>query len=260
MSEALAQLLSMERGIGICWLGNLGWLLRAQGLLLAFDLDLDCNPRISPPPVSAHELAPVLDLQLITHEHGDHFCGSTSRILAENGQCRFILPASCLDKARDLGLSEDRTTVARPGQPFDILGIQVEPQRALHGHVGPSVYRHANLDDCGYVLNLSGLRIYQPGDTVLLQEHLEDFADVDILFVSPTEHNTRVDGSVRLIEAIRPTHIFPQHFATYVPTAENSFWTVGYPSELGEALPEELRAGYHQVEQGEVFVVPESPQ
>jgi hypothetical protein len=55
---------------------------------------------------------------------------------------------------------------------LDVHGLHVEPQRAFHGHWHGSVYRGANLEDCGYLLNLAGERILQPGDTVLLHDHL----------------------------------------------------------------------------------------
>ena len=255
MNPILQKLLSVENGIGLCWLGNLGWLIRAGGRLIAFDLDLDRNSRLRPSPVSTQDIAPALDIEFITHGHGDHFSEPTSRILTGASGCRFVLPANCLEKARTLGIPEDRITVARPHQPFEIAGIPVEPRRALHGHTNFTVYRHANLDDCGYVLTLNGRKLYQPGDTVLLQEHFEDFSDVHILFVSPTLHNTHIRASAALIEAIRPAHIFPQHFGTYAPTEKNSYWTVGYPDELRDALPADLQARFHKLDQGVVFVV-----
>ena len=255
MHPILQELLAVENGIGLCWLGNLSWLIRAEGRLIAFDLDLDRSSRLRPSPIPTEDLAPALDLLFITHGPGDHFSGPTCGILAGASGCRFVLPANCLESARKFGIPEGRTLVARPRQSMAVEGLQVEPQRALHGHTNFTVYRHANLDDCGYVLTLNGRKVYQPGDTVLLQEHMEDFADVDILFVSPTLHNTHIPASAALIEAIRPAHIFPQHFGTYVPTAQNSYWTVGYPDEVREAISEDLRAGFHKLEQGEVFVI-----
>jgi L-ascorbate 6-phosphate lactonase len=109
------------------------------------------------------------------------------------------------------------------------------------------------LDDCGYALTLGGRKIFQPGDTVLLQDHLEDLGDVGILFVSPTLHNMHVAGAKTLIETIRPEFVFPQHFGTYQPTEQNNFWTVGYPDELRAALSPEMQQRFHKLDQGEVF-------
>jgi L-ascorbate metabolism protein UlaG (beta-lactamase superfamily) len=120
----------------------------------------------------------------------------------------------------------------------------------VHG----SVYRHANLQDCGYLLTLAGKRLLQPGDTVLLHEHLE-ISDIDGLFVSPTDHNMRIDSATILINAVEPRHIVPQHFGTYVQTENNRYWTKGYPDELKAILPRPMQQRFHKLEQGEVFVL-----
>jgi len=117
------------------------------------------------------------------------------------------------------------------------------------------MYRHANLDDCGYVLTLSGRKLFQPGDTTLLQDHLEDLGDISVLFVSPTLHNTHIAASKTLIETVRPEFIFPQHFGTYQPTDQNSFWTVGYPDELCITLSPDMQQRFHTLDQGEIFTI-----
>ena len=164
------------------------------------------------------------------------------------------MPANCEQKALDIGVPEQRLRMARPGQPFQLPGIDVEPLRALHGDRKFAVYRHANLDDCGYLLTVGGKRILQPGDTVLLQQHLE-LEPVQVLFVSPTVHNTYIDRSVILINHLEPEYVFPQHFGTYREAEDNLFWTRGYPDELKSALPPKLRPRFHKLHQGQVFEI-----
>jgi L-ascorbate metabolism protein UlaG (beta-lactamase superfamily) len=248
----LEELLDTRDGVALCWLGNLSWLIRAEGRLIAFDLDLETPSRLMRPPVSTEELAPSLDAVFITHSHGDHFNDATARILAERSRCVFVIPANCVEKARALGIPEERIVVAKPRQPMEVLGLGVRPMHAFHGHTHQSVHRNANLDDCGYIVTLAGLTLFQPGDSVLTEDHLA-LKDVDILFVSPTDHNMRVGPASILIEALKPRWIFPQHFATYAVTEQNAFWTVGYPDELRDALPVDLRERYHKLRQGEVF-------
>jgi L-ascorbate metabolism protein UlaG (beta-lactamase superfamily) len=256
----LKEIVSTQEGIALCWLGNLGWLLCADGLLVATDLDLEREGRIQPSPIPTAEIAPLLDVHLITHEHEDHFSSPTCAILIERSACTFVVPASCADKARGLGVPESRLRIARPGEPFDVRlpgaqrALTVEPQRALHGHWHGSVYRHANVEDCGYLFTLGGVRFLQPGDTVLLHDHLE-LATVDVLFVSPTDHNMHVERSAILINTLEPEHIFPQHFGTYVETDGNRYWTKGYPDELKWVLPRPMRERFHKLAQGEIFVV-----
>ncbi|NIA13343.1 MAG: hypothetical protein GWP08_04625 [Nitrospiraceae bacterium] len=253
-NEVLGQLLATEAGLAICWLGNDGWLIRGQGRLIAFDLDLESASRLRKPPISAEQLAPALDAVFITHEHADHFNDATAAILAERSKCLFVVPANCVDKARSLGIPEERLVVARPRLPFDLLGLRVQPLRALHGHRQQALHRGANLDDCGYVLTMAGRTLLQPGDSILTEDQLLR-QGVDILFVSPTIHNMHIQPASVLINALRPGWVFPQHFDTYTQTESNSFWTVGYPDELRAALPPDRQSCYHKLRQGEVFLI-----
>lgn len=252
--HVLDELCSTEAGIALCWLGNLSWLMAAEGWLIATDLDLDPDGRIQPSPVPVEAIAPRLDMHLITHGHEDHFSTPTCRVLVERSHCTFVVPASCQDKAHDLAVPVERLRVARPGEPLEVLGLQIEPLRALHGHLYGSVYRGANMHDCGYLLSRAGKRLLQPGDTVLLHDHLE-LTDVDVLFVSPTEHNMGVARAAVLINTLEPTHILPQHWGTYVQTDANRYWTKGYPDELVAVLPRPMRERYHKLAQGEVYLI-----
>lgn len=114
MNPVLQQLLTVDSGIGLCWLGNLGWLRRVDGKLIANDLGLDRSSRLFPSSIPTAELAPHLDLHFITHEHRDHFSGPTSEILASHGSCQFVLPANCAGRAAEFKIPEDRITVAVP--------------------------------------------------------------------------------------------------------------------------------------------------
>jgi L-ascorbate 6-phosphate lactonase len=258
MHSIMKQLKSSPFDLAVCWLGNLGWLIHAAGQLIAFDLDLDHDLRIQPSPIPTEAIAPILDVLFITHEHGDHFNAATAAVLAKQSTCKFVVPANCVTKARSAGVPEERIRIARPREPFDLPGIHVEPLRALHGDRRQAVYRHANLEDCGYLLTVMGMRILQPGDSVLLQDHLE-LKEIDILFVSPTDHNMHVGPAAILIQALQPKIILPQHFGTYREAKDNLFWTRGFPDDLYAALSPEMQARYHRLKQGEVFAI-ERPQ
>ena len=251
-SPLLDELRSVTQGVAVLWLGNIGWLLSDGERVVATDLDLMRDSRLQPSPIPPEDIAPVLDIHFLTHEHEDHFATPTCRVLAEKGECLFVVPANCERKARGLGLPGDRIRVARPGQPFEARGVGVEPLRALHGHHHGIVYGGANLEDCGYALSLGGKRLLQPGDTLLLDEHRE-LEGIDVLFVSPTEHNMHVGHAALLIEALQPDVVLPQHFGTYAETAGNRYWTHGYPEELVARLSEPMRQRFRTLAQGEVL-------
>ena len=108
--------------------------------------------------------------------------------------------------------------------------------------------------NCGYVFNIGGKRILEPGDSVLTEEHL-NLKNIDVLFVSPTIHNMYTDRSMILINTLQPSYIFPQHFGTYQVRDDNSFWTRGYPQELKMYLSQDLQKRYHQLNIGDMFEI-----
>jgi len=242
-------------GIAVWWTGHNGWLIKADDVLIGTDLCLEQSDRAILSPVSAAELASELDVSFITHEHGDHFERETSKILAEKSDCVFVLPKNCVQIAQgEAAIPESRIVAATPGQPFAVRGVQVKPLRAIHGNPKFAVFAEANLEDCGYLLTLGGKRFLQPGDSVLLEDHL--FLDhVDVLFFSPTEHNMHIDRSVILINALEPDYILPQHRDTFNVTPENRYWTSAYPYEVKLLLSKPLQERYHILAMGEKIII-----
>lgn len=241
-------------GVRLLWLGNDGWLLWDGAHLIATDLDLLNVERLLPSPVEVGELANRLDLHFITHAHEDHFSTETCRILLEQGRCRFVVPESCSAKAAEIGIPKNRMIFAAPGDRFCESGAEVECIRAIHGHVGGAVYSGASVLDCGYRFHFGGKCFYEPGDTLLLEEH-QTMEPADVLFVSPTEHNTWIDGSKWLVERLKPRHIFPQHFGTYGEEGVNRTWFHGYVEELQEALSPMDRDRFRIPRQGEIIEI-----
>jgi L-ascorbate metabolism protein UlaG (beta-lactamase superfamily) len=123
--------------------------------------------RLYQSPITAAELAPLLDIAFITHKHGDHFNRKTAHVLAEKGTCIFVMPANCVEDARSLGIPETRIQVATPRKPLELKGVKVSPLRAIHGNSRSAVYFDANLDDFGYLIQLGNTTFLQPGDSVL---------------------------------------------------------------------------------------------
>jgi len=251
-NQILEEVRSHHEGIAVWWTGNAGWLIKADETLIGIDLDLDLRRPIYQVPIPSTQLAGIIDVLFVTHGHSDHFRPRTASNLAAFPRCTFVVPENCVDIAKRAGIVEERITIARPGESFEIKGISVEPMRAIHGDELYSVYRGANLQDCGYLLTIQGKTFLHPGDTVLLQDHL-DLGHVDVLFFSPTVHNTHIDRSVILINMLEPDYIFPMHFDTTQPDADNAFWTLGYPDEVKWLLSIQLQERYHKLKQGEVF-------
>jgi L-ascorbate 6-phosphate lactonase len=244
-----------QSGMAVWWTGHNGWLIKSDSILIGTDLALESDEREWPAPVSARELASELNISFITHEHGDHFERATSKILAEEGNCSFVMPANCVDIAvQEVNIPRERIKVASPRIPFNIGRINVEPIRAIHGNPRFAVFYEANFEDCGYVITLGGKRLLQMGDTVLLEDHLF-LKHVDVLFFSPTEHNTYIDPSVILINELEPDYILPQHRHTFYVTPQNRYWTTAYPYEVKFRLSKSLQKKYHILEIGEKLII-----
>ena len=118
-----------ESGLAVWWTGHNGWLVKSDKLLIGTDLATEDQGRLYQSPITAAELAPLLDLAFITHKHGDHFNRKTVRILAEKGKCVFVMPANCVEDARGLGIPQDRIQVATPRNPLELKGVKISPLR-----------------------------------------------------------------------------------------------------------------------------------
>lgn len=259
-SNVLREIRAHHKGIAVWWVGNAGWLIKSDNLLIGIDLDLSTEEKAAPPPITGAELAGELDAALATHHHGDHCNVATIKALAQGSRCTFVLPQPCLKEVSDLHMANSRIVVPEPLHPFDLKGIHIEPVHAIHGNQEFTVltrepdFVEKIAHNCGYVLNIQGKRFFHPGDSVLTEEHL-GLKSIDVLFVSPTVHNMYVDRTMILINRLEPAYIFPQHFGTYVQTDDNSFWTRGYPDELKLRLSRELQKRYHKLKIGGMFVI-----
>jgi L-ascorbate metabolism protein UlaG (beta-lactamase superfamily) len=249
-SKLIDEIRAHKNGIAVWWVGHNGWLIKSDDILVGTDLPLETKAREVLSPVTAKELAGELDISFVTHEHSDHFERETSRILVENGNCIFVMPASCLDAAKkEVQIPDKRIRIAEPRKEFDVGEVHIEAVRAIHGNRNYAVYYEANLQDCGYVITMGGKRFLQMGDSVLLEDQLF-LENIDVLFFSPTEHNTYIERSVILINTLEPEYIFPQHRDTFKVTPENRFWTNAYPYEVKLRLSKSLQDRYYILEMG----------
>jgi L-ascorbate metabolism protein UlaG (beta-lactamase superfamily) len=259
-AQMLDQIRSRTPAVAVWWTGNAGWLIRSGDLVIGIDLDLSTAQKVQPPPITAGDAANVVDVALVSHHHGDHCNVPTIRALAEGGKTTLVLPQTCVARVPGLNLPPERLIVPQPGRAFDVKGMHVEPIHAIHGNQEFTVltrepdFLESMARNCGYVFTVGQLKFFHPGDSVLTEEHL-GLKGIDVLFISPTVHNMYIDRSMILINRLRPAHIFPQHFGTFIETDDNSFWTHGYPDELRLRLSRDLQQRYHKLRQGEMFTI-----
>jgi len=252
--KLIKEIKAHNKGTALWWAGHNSWLIKSGDVLIATDLWLENGYRYAPAPITPEELAEELDVSLVTHAHDDHFNKYTTSILLSKSKCIFVMPESCLSKAKELQIPESRIRVAKPRESFEIMGMRVDPIRAIHGNANFAIYYEANLQDCGYLITLGGKTFLQPGDSYLLEDHLF-LKHVDVLFFSPTEHNTYIDRSVIMINALNPDFIFPQHHSTINYKEEDRFWAKGYPDEVKIRLSKEMKDKYYLLKAGDMIKI-----
>ena len=257
--QILKDIRAHRAGTALWWLGNAGWAIKSDGLLVLIDPvietaagDPSCSeiglPLLHELPLRAGELGETdVDLCLVSHAHGDHLARRTVRLLHERTRCRFVVPLSCTETMRGLDVPDERIIRAAHGREILSGHVRIEPIKALHGHEHGSVYREANFRDCGYLIGDRRWTILHPGDSVLLQEHLE-MAAPDVFLVSITEHNMWVQNTALLANLWEPRYVLPMHYDTY---AKSIFWTVGDPNSVRPHLDEGVRARFRALPQGE---------
>src|SRR5262245_54285978 len=205
--QVLEQIRSHRKGLAAWWVGNAGWLIKADDVLVGIDLDLSTANKISPPVIKPEELANELDVAFVSHHHGDHCNVPTITALAQGRRTTLVLPRTCLKRITQIAIPPERLTVPEPGRSFDIKGITVEPIHAIHGNQEFTVltrepdFIESIRSNCGYVLNILGKRFLHPGDSVLTEEHL-GLKNIDVLFMSPTVHNMYIDCSMIMINRL----------------------------------------------------------
>jgi len=179
-------------GVELTWLGQSGFVLRAEGATLLIDPYLSPgDDRLVAPPDDAAAFT-GLDGVLITHEHMDHLDEDACRALAAaSPAARFAVPRPIVGMLTALGIAAERVVALQPGESasFGAAGATAVP--ACHGvHVADAYTLGRELSGgdvrfLGYVVAAGGVRVYHSGDTIafdgLAEAVREGGADVALL-------------------------------------------------------------------------------
>ena len=108
---------------------------------------------------------------LITHEHADHYSADHLRRTDAPILTIGAVAARIREDAPDVA---ERVTVVEPGQQID-PGVPTRVVGELHAVIHPEMQR---FDNSGYLLEVEGVRIFHPGDSLTVPED-----DVDLLLL-----------------------------------------------------------------------------
>jgi L-ascorbate metabolism protein UlaG (beta-lactamase superfamily) len=223
----------------LAWLGQAGFVIRYQQLLLVIDPYLSDSlakkyrgtrfphTRMMPPPVPPESLSAV-DVVFCTHAHTDHMDPETLSALAEHSPlARFVVPRAENETAVVRGVPADRMLAVNAGDDVQVAAdLRVRVVASAHETLQTDPL--GNHRFLGYVLELGRTVLYHSGDCVpypgLVGELASSAVQVAILPVNGRDDYRRshgVPGNFTFAEAAAlcaeshiPTMI-PCHFGMF---------------------------------------------
>lgn len=156
--------------------------------------------------VCDYSTQPQADMVLITHHHADHFDAQAIEQVSKRDTAvvASALVAACVPGAQ--ALSNGDTMM------WNGVGVRAVPAYNILQMRHPGEPFHIPGEGNGYLLELSGLRIYVAGDTELIAE-MHHLGVVDIAFLPKNLPYTMSDPMfVQAAEVIRPSFLYPYHY------------------------------------------------
>lgn len=231
----LDEIREYKGGYGECafwWLGQLGYILKANNTIVAIDPYL--NPqgsRLIPPPLAPEDLA-IADYVLGTHNHGDHIDHYTYSLLAKASEdVKFVIPELSVEavsqklnipRERFIGMTE-RTIITDNKKDLTITGI-ASAHEFLDRDEATGYYPYL-----GYIVEVNGVSFYHSGDTCRydgLESKLKEYDRFNIMFVpingrSGKKYRSGTIGNMNFAEAVdlcgmlNPILAVPGHYEMF---------------------------------------------
>lgn len=177
---------------GITWLGHASFKISAPEGVIYID------------PWRLKDPEPA-DLILITHEHHDHFSADDVE-KTRDADTVFVTTAAVAAQ-----LQGDVRTV-KAGDTVEVKGVAIEvvPAYNLRKHFHPQ-----SAGGVGFILTVSGRRVYHAGDTDAIPEMADIQADVVLLPVGG-KYTMDASEAARVANAIKPKIAVPMHWGAGV--------------------------------------------
>lgn len=149
---------------------------------------------------------PAADAVLVTHSHYDHFDRAAVEAVEKPGTLLVC------DKTTAEGFDFDCVTMT-PGTETLLFGtVRIEAVAAYNTTEGRTGFHPREREDCGYLLELGGTRIYIAGDTEPTPEMLA-LSGVDIAFLPVNQPYTMtVEQAAEAVRTLRPALFYPYHY------------------------------------------------
>lgn len=220
------------------WMGQLGYILKTQQGVFAFDLFLRPGKGRQVAPLIDPEEATGIDYFFGSHDHIDHIDHYAWPALAKaSPSAKFIVPKmfeSALTKEFDL--APERVIGLDEGMVFEDAngGINISALASAHEFLDqdPETGLHPSL---GYVLRCGDLVIYHSGDSCKyegLESKLRNLGPIDLMilpingrdaerYASGCIGNMNFAEAVDLAGALRPRLCVPGHYEMFANNSED---------------------------------------
>lgn len=178
------------------WLGHSSFKIKTQDKVIYID----------PYEIDSKEPA---DIVLITHPHYDH-CSiqDLQKIVGENTV--IVAPSDCTSKFA--GKIGGKLELINPGDKKTIKNIEIET--VFSYNKGKQFHPKEN-NWVGYILNISGTRIYHAGDTDLIPEMQNIKTDIALLPIGGT-YTMNVKEAAEACSIINPKVAIPMHYGKII--------------------------------------------
>ena len=212
----------------VYWLSASGVLVNSHGFNIMIDPLLSIisdDPAIGEtsemlmtvPPIMATQVK-KLDAVLYTHTDNDHLGPITAKELMKTG-AQFHGTPYVIHELSRLGLSDGRGVSHKPGETFCIWNLEITLTPAFHPHqlFNTDFESYFKPEDCcGYKIKTPDGVIWIPGDSLLMNEHLE-MKEVDLLFIDFSDNASHfgLDFSIGLANVLEHSDMIMYHFATF---------------------------------------------
>ena len=233
------------------WLGQMGLMVKLEGILLCVDyFATDTPSRRFPPSIPAGEVEGV-DVFLGTHDHSDHIDHPAWRIWAKTcPDARFVFPAAHRRRVLDDGIRPDNCIGLNDMECCRTGGVTVRAVAAAHEFLSRDP--ETGLYPClQYVIEGGGVRIYHAGDTLRydgMLAKIRSFGPVDAALVpingrDAKRYKRNCIGNMTFQEAVdltgelRPRCVIPSHWDMFKdnpgdPDAFADYLDAKYPGQV----------------------------
>jgi L-ascorbate metabolism protein UlaG (beta-lactamase superfamily) len=153
----------------------------------------------------------IADIILITHEHYDH-CSPDDIKKLQGPETVIVAPADCAAKLKG------NIKIVKPGDMIHVSGIRIEVVPSYNTN---KQFHTKDRGWVGYIVTVSGERIYLAGDTDYIPEMASFRADIALLPVSGTYVMT-ADEAVQAALDIKPKIAIPMHYGSIVGSGDDA--------------------------------------